>query len=149
MKTSKLVRAIAVTAILTIFTGCSEDMLTPSDISYTKTENIESSVSIPKKIFTQTLKLGPYETYSFDFSNTGFYKFNSIFVTDCAKLHKNYEISGYDDDQAIVLECDSRNINVASITIQNITSQTIEVEIYLTGSDKKIKVRDNRDIRAE
>ena len=150
MKTLKSATAIVTICILSILTGCSDQLITPvtqstvSDLKLnTAEENIKDLLRYKSKI-----SLKPNESYSYSYENTGFYSFKSISILNCGDFKSGLDISGYMDDQAIILNCNSSGFYVWSITIVNTTGEAVDLDVTLTGSKKKV-IYNNPPVKSE
>lgn len=147
MKTFKTLQIAVTITVISLFIGCSDSFITQNESELNTTQTASSSESKSKNQVSMKIKLDSHDSYSFDQSNTGFSTFNSIYIPNCMSLSTNYEITGYGDDFAISLDCDSKDFSVWSITVYNNSHSPIETDVYLTGStDKtitpKISVKD-------
>lgn len=146
MKLNKLFKLAIVLSVISVFTGCSDEINAPSmspPIAYSGSEFEQQEIST--SVFRTNISLKPGQSYSFDYSNTGFYTVNFIMVTTC----DNVEIKGYNDDELIFLSCYSSGFTAKTIRIKNISSEIIEPVVYLKGSDKKNINPDPRIIESE
>jgi hypothetical protein len=97
------------------------------------TGNIE-----PEKFYTK-LSLKPNQSHDLNFENTGYYTFNSISILNCGDTKNGIEVSGYGDDLALILGCNSSGFSVNSINIINMSDRKVDLDIFLTGSKTRIK----------
>ncbi len=157
MKNLKIIRTLIVIFIALLLIGCS-DQLTSSGES----ENFEPTKSTGKgyipevdmrlsidKFFRIQIVLKPYRSYTFNASNTGFVEFNSIniknlslplnidpYTTEC----HNIFVYGNTLHECIVLGCDNKEFNVKEITIENLGSEMIDLNVSLGGVKKKYTI---------
>ena len=153
MKNLKMILSAMAILILSILTGCS-DSITSSGGEYVKSSNKgrapEMQEQISRPLFQTRIRLKPNRSYTFNQSNTGLSSFNSI---DVGRIYSNKINSEnidpcgslviYGGDKELsktvsALNCKSVNINVKEITIHNISSAMIDLEVILTGT-KSVK----------
>ena len=153
MKNLKMILSAMAILILSILTGCS-DSITSSGGEYVKSSNKgrapEMQEQISRPLFQTRIRLKPNRSYTFNQSNTGLSIFNSI---DVSRIYSNKINSEnidpcgslviYGGDKELsktvsALSCKSVNINVKEITIHNISSSMIDLEVILTGT-KSVK----------
>lgn len=139
MKTLKTFQIAVTITIVSLFIGCSDSFITQNERELNSNQSASSSEFKSKNQVSMKVKLDSYGSYSFDQSNTGFYTFSSIYIPDCMRLSSNYEITGYGDDFAVSLDCDSKDFSVWSITVYNNSNSQVETDIILTGSTTKVK----------
>ncbi len=150
MKTLKSATAIMVICVLSILTGCSDQILTPvtqssgSDLKVNIAEENKSDVLR----YQSKISLKPNQSYSYSYESTGFYSFNSISVLNCGDTKSGLDISGYMDDQALTLDCNSTGFYVWSITIVNTTGEAVDLDVTLTGSKKRV-IYHNPPVKSE
>ncbi len=144
MKTFKLIQIAVVTLVLSVLVGCSDQFTSPTSGG----ESISQSEDLlAVSAFSSQIVLKPYKSYVFDISNTGFRKITSIDINaqpdpgsdqmflDCQNISVR---SNPKYDQS--LGCHSSGINVKSITVENLSSSFITMDVTLTG------VRPNRSV---
>ncbi|MDQ3020963.1 MAG: hypothetical protein M3R36_10385 [Bacteroidota bacterium] len=141
MKAIKMLQAIIVISVFTILTGCSEETISPVGISNDSVEVSDPAIQddIPVNVYHSVIRIKPKKSYTFDFSNTGLYSFNSISVFHPEISRKLFEIVAYMDDEVILLDNNSSGFFVRSITIQNLTSRFIDLTVVLKGSNVPVK----------
>lgn len=139
MKTTfKLLTVLTVCSVI-ILSGCESDITSSG-----KSTNNEQNVSENKKPVNATslmikLNLNPNQTYSLNYTNTGYRAFYSLNIENCTEANKLIEIIGYADDELILLNCSSSNLYVFSIDIKNISPKPIEIYLSVTGTKNIIK----------
>ena len=150
MKTLKSVKAIAVICVLSFLAGCSDQLMTPATQSAGSDHNVITAEENIKDVlrYQSKISLKPNESYSFSYESTGFYSFNSISVQNCGDFKTGLDISGYMDDQAIILDCNSTGFYAWSITIVNTTGEAVDLDVTLTGSKKRV-IHHNPPVKSE
>ena len=150
MKTLKSVKAIAVICVLSFLAGCSDQLITPATQSAGSDHNVITAEENIKDVlrYQSKISLKPNESYSFSYESTGFYSFNSISVQNCGDFKTGLDISGYMDDQAIILDCNSTGFYAWSITIVNTTGEAVDLDVTLTGSKKRV-IHHNPPVKSE
>jgi len=150
MKTLKSVTAIAVICVLSVLTGCSDQLISPVTQSTGSGHNLNTVEENIKDVlrYQSKISLKPNESYSYSYESTGFYSFNSISVLNCGDFKSGLDISGYMDDQAIILDCNSTGFYVWSITIVNTTGEAVDLDVTLTGSKKRV-IHHNPPVKSE
>lgn len=140
MNTFKIIKTTILITVLTILAGCSEEITSPVTAGKNQDRgNPEVQENLSTNVYHSKFTLYPHESYSFGYENTGFYSFNSISVPNCEEIKDGIEVTGYLDDEALLLECSSKGFWVSSIMITNITGNKSEIDIYLTGSKSKFQ----------
>ena len=150
MKTLKSVKAIAVICVLSFLAGCSDQLISPVTQNTGSDHKINIAEENTKDVlrYQSKISLKPNESYSFSYESTGFYSFNSISVLNCGDIKSGLDISGYMDDQAIILDCNSTGFYVWSITIVNTTGEAVDLDVTLTGSKKRV-IHHNPPVKSE
>lgn len=135
--------------VLAIMTGCSDQIVSPFSQS-TGPEAVSNAPGIKKNpdVFYSKITLKPRQVYTYSTSNTIFSSFNSISVLNCGDTKSSIEILGYINDVVMVLGCNTKGFIANSITVQNKTQKSIELDVFLTGvqnlsEEPLIKVKDN------
>lgn len=140
MKTLKTLTAIIIICTLNVIAGCSDDIISPTVQSSVTEKNSftknESSDDIER--YHSNISLKPHDSYTYTYENTGYYKFNSISILNCGNTKGSLDISGYSDDQAFVLGCNSKGFDAWSITIVNTTRESVNLDVFLSGSKIRI-----------
>lgn len=138
MKALKMIQTAIAVIVISVLAGCSDQLISP-----TASNDTNNSVEInsagnqaANNVFHSKIGLKPYQSYSFDYLNTGFFTFNSIWVAD-KEVKSKLEIFGYLDDEVIVLNEESKGFFVRTISIQNVTSKALEIDVTLSGSRVK------------
>lgn len=136
MKILKTVMTLVFIITILILAGCSDDLISPPGQN---TFSEKSSVTTPEtsndiERYHSNISLKPHTSYSYSYDNTGYYKFNSISILNCGYTKSGIEISGYMDDLAFILGCNSIGFEASSITIVNTTDKTADLDVFLSGS---------------
>lgn len=137
MKTAKIILTSILILTSMYITGCNNDMVSPMSAMETeinKSNSAEQDHILGNSKFNRLITIEPHQVYSFDYGNTGLRLFRSISITDCELISNQLEIYGYRDDERILLNCNSSNFNVSSIQIRNLTSNSINLNLTLSGS---------------
>lgn len=130
MKTIKTVTAAMIISILSIITGCSDQITSSSD-----QEKIAlHSQSLSE--FALRLKLSPGEIYVLNNENTSLAEFNELSVLSSVPCFDIIEITAYYEDEAVSLESESRGFQARILMIENLTNTDIELDITLKGVGK-------------
>ncbi len=144
MKTINKVLLTAMILILTILTGCTENILTPNkEITGTGQKN-DRAVHETRQVkgHQSKVELKQHEIFTLNYTNTGFYNFDAISVVNNSATQSALEIIGYSDDEAFLLGSNSKGFWVSSITIENKSPGNVSLDVYVTGSKYKIKTSD-------
>ena len=139
MKNLKTVSVILFIITLSIITGCGDESVSPAGQSTFSEKNSVTAQETSKDIerYHSVISLKPHGSYSYSYENTGYYKFNSISILNCGNTKNDLDISGYMDDMAFILGCNSKGFEAGSITIVNTRDETVDLDVFLSGS--KIK----------
>ena len=150
MKTLKSATAIFIIFVLSILTGCSDQLISPVAQSSGSDQKVNIAEENTKDVlkYQSKISLKPNESYSYSYENTGFYSFSSISVLNCGDIKSGLDISGYMDDQAIILDCNSTGFYAWSITIVNTTGEAVDLDVTLTGSKKRVIIQ-NPPVKSE
>lgn len=138
MRALKMIQTAIAVIVISVLGGCSDQLLTPAASGDT-TGSVEINSAgnqTANNVFHSKIGLKPYQSYSFDYVNTGFFTFNSIWISG-REAKSKLEIFGYLDDEVLVLNEESKGFFVRTISIQNITSQALEIDVTLSGSRVK------------
>ncbi|MBL8006472.1 MAG: hypothetical protein JNJ56_02995 [Ignavibacteria bacterium] len=141
MNTLKSIIPATAMLILSVLTGCSDQLVSTGELS-SNTDSRQSSAIIDKSsVFHTVIRLKPSRSYRFNTSNTGFVKINSInaenlslspdedkLVTECQDM----AINGTDND--LNLDCKSKGLDLKEIEIVNTGSRMIDIDVKLTGT---------------
>lgn len=151
---------IAVTALaLSTFIGCSDsDNVTSSgaadDLPITKIDKDASAagdnVSVPIIPTHRVLiRIKPYRTYVFDASNTGFRKITSIDISELSQNEADVNVRSCldfaiygDSENDAFINCHSNGFEYKKLTVENLTSKFLELDVSLTGVKVKRSVTD-------
>lgn len=136
MKTIKsIITAIFVVAVIWA-AGCGNNPLSTlsSDITNSNSAGTEYSKNLSS--FNGNIKLAPGQTYVLNYQSTGLRLFNSILISDCREPNISLEIVGYYDDEQIILGCSNTGFQVYSISMRNISSRRLNLNVSITGSDR-------------
>lgn len=135
--------------VLTIMTGCSDQIVSPFSQS-TGPDAVSNASDIKKNpdVFYSKITLKPRQAHTYSTKNTIFSSFNSISVLNCGDTKSSVEILGYTNDAVMILGCNSKGFIANSITIENKTQNSVELDVFLTGvsnltEEPLIKVGDN------
>lgn len=136
MKAVRSATAAIIFLALIITAGCSDEILSPAgrpgEKKVNSKTNPESSEDIQR--FHSNISLKPNDVFIYSYENTGYYKFNSISILNCGNTKGSLEISGYYDDQAIMLGCNSNGFEAYAINIVNTTGETVNLDVFLSGT---------------
>ncbi|HMS33874.1 MAG TPA: hypothetical protein PKC91_07295 [Ignavibacteria bacterium] len=136
MKILKTVMTMVFIITISILAGCGDELISPAGQN---TFSEKSSVTKPEtsndiERYHSSISLKPHNSHTYTYENTGYYKFNSISILNCGNTKGSLEISGYSDDQAFILGCNSKGFEALSIIIVNTTNETVDLDVFLTGS---------------
>ncbi len=124
--------------VLFIMSGCSEDVISPlSENGETGKAASDADATIDSKKFHSKISLKPRQTVEFHAGNTIFRSFNSISILNCGITKSSLEILGYANDAILLLSCNSNDFFAYSITIENKTRSSIELDVFLGGILKR------------
>ncbi len=154
MKTSKIFSAILVIFALSLLLGCSDQISSSGESGSGTIEHEKQIISqavgktVSGSIITTQIKLEPYESYTFNVSNTGFDQFNSIYVENLSIVHndkvssqcQNLFIYGNKLYECIILGCDNKGFEVYEITIENLTPKIFNLKVSLGGKKKRVAI---------
>lgn len=154
MKTLKTFQTLFLMIILSILTGCSDQITSSGETgSSEKGEEVISASSLPIKLpvvptFRAQVRLKPFRTYTFDLFSTGFDRLYSIdidnipvksedkdLVFDCSK------IAVYSLSNGSLLDCHSSGIDVKEITVENKSSDFLDLEVSIRGVKQKKEIK--------
>lgn len=141
MNNLKLIITATAMLILSVLTGCSDQLVSTGELS-SNTDSRQSAAIIDKSsVFHTVIRLKPSRSYRFNNSNTGFVKINSInaenlslspdedkLVTECQDM----AINSTDND--LNLDCKSKGLDLREIEIVNTGSRMIDIDVKLTGT---------------
>lgn len=157
MKTLKTIIGIAMFALIAILTGCSDQLISTNDYGstgeghknsprYPVVEEIGKNVPT-NFVFRTQIRLKPNKSYMFDAGNTPFSKFTDYDVDivvdqdvdrlslDCKDLRITSNIQ---KDKQIILGCHEKNVSCTDLTIQNLSSNFVDLNVVITGVRKQI-----------
>jgi hypothetical protein len=139
MKNLKSVAAAVIFSVLTFIAGCSDQIISPVSQS-NGPDKVTSSGEAKTKadVYHTVISLKPRQVYTFDSQNTIFKSFNSISVLNCGDTKSGIEIFGYSNDAVMVLGCNSKDFYAYSITVENRTSASVDLDVFLTGSNQMV-----------
>lgn len=143
MKTLKMLKAAILIVVIAITTGCS-DQLTSTGVM-----EQNSSVNDASKIHAAThyeqIRLKPNRSFTFDGNNTSLSRFYSVRVEEigsnqnddrsenvCNKISV-FSASSADDR---IFQCTESGFDVSGITIQNNSSEMLDLMVTVTGKLK-------------
>jgi len=151
MTTLKTFQTVFLIAAISILAGCNDEITSLVSVSQEqkKAAEPESEENLSTNSFHSKIILSPGQSGSFSYENTGFYRFNSILIPECDEIKNDIEVTGYLDDQALVLGCSAKEFWVASVTITNISVHKIELDIHLTGSKVRVTNPGHRTVKTE
>lgn len=144
MKTIKMFQIVFTITVLSIIVGCSDQFTNPefssADISGKETVNPVTENSADNR-YTAQIKLKPYKSYTFDYSNTGL---KEIYAINAENITRNFDSVNRNKCQDFIiysksslndlnLVCKSSGFNYIDITIENTSSKMIDVNVVLTG----------------
>ncbi len=159
MKTFKMLQIAAVIFGLSVLIGCgnSDEIISsgsPGISPGTDKRILETEENVPRPVpviptYRTQLKLKPNSSQTFEFSNTGFYKFTSIDVSsigpsadrtvqDCS----NISIYG-DSKNDQYISCHSGGFDFKKITIENTSSKDLELDVSIIGLKWNKTVKDS------
>lgn len=153
MNALKMFKAVLVILVLSILTGCSDQITSTAYetngrggsekplLKVTGAEDSRQNVVPVIPTFRTYLKLKPHRSYTFNLSNTGFSKFTSI---DIENLTAKSEIDRVSNDcqnlaiygeikSDVTLSCHSHSFNFKQITVENLSSRMLELDVTLLG----------------
>ncbi len=148
MKTIKMFQIAAVMLVLSFAAGCGDQLISPTESVTTENQSMElksAASGNEKNVFSAKIRIKPNQSFSFNYSNTGYYEFNLFSITNCDGSPKAFEVIGYSDDEQILLSCSSSGFVATSISIQNLASDILELDVVLSGS--KAKPRDPKALK--
>lgn len=148
MKTIKMFQTVITIAVLSILAGCSDQFINPEinskDIAGNESVSNETGSSLDNR-YTVQVKLKPYRSFTFNSSNTGLKKINAInaesFSGDYPGNTKSIngkncqDISVYSNSllQDNYIDCKSSGLDLKEITVENVSSKMVFVNVTLTG----------------
>ena len=140
MNTIKIFTAALIISAFSIFVGCSDESFSPTSQSLTaeKTAGANAGDNINANIYHSLISLKPGQLYTFNYSNTGFYIFNSVQILNCESVKGRIEVSGQIANQALILGCNSKGFKLSKITVINQGLNVVDLDIFLSGSKEKI-----------
>ncbi len=150
MRTLNLALSLLVMFVLSVFTGCSDQLTSPSaDGSSTQNPSVNSATKEPSTIdlFRTQIRLKPYRSYKFNSSNTPFVRFNSVdvFIIDDPNLDKYAKdcqdllvYSGVANDKKGSFGCHIKGLNESEIVVENTSSGFVDLNIVLSGVRSKV-----------
>ncbi len=137
MKTFKLLQIAVVTLVLSVIVGCSDQFTAPTSggESVSQSEDLLSLNS-----FNTQIRLRPYASYEFNVANTGLEKITAIDVSFGPDLEteqlfldcENIAIYG----ALKHLNCHGSGFNEKSITVKNLSSKSVTLNVALAGERK-------------
>lgn len=130
MKTIKTVTTAMFISILSIITGCGDQI--------TSSSNQEKSAQPVQSLseFALRIKLSPGEIFVLNNENTNLMEFNELSVLSSVPCNDIIEITAYYEDEAVSLESDSRGFHARILMIENLTVTDIDLDITLKGIGK-------------
>ncbi|MBK8552120.1 MAG: hypothetical protein IPL53_14085 [Ignavibacteria bacterium] len=133
LKIKSTITAVMV-MLLSIMTGCSDQIVSPFSQS-TGPDAVSNAPGIKKNpdVFYSKITLKPRQAFTYSHKNTVFSSFNSISILNCGDAKSSVEILGYLNDVVMVLGCNSKGFIANSITIENKTQNSVELDVFLTG----------------
>lgn len=140
-------RSLAI-VMLIIITGCGDNFIAPTSTGNKSNDQRQVSLyeeSEPANYYSVNVEIKPGETFSLSRSNTNYYSFNSISISDCNIVSYGLEVIGYSDDELIILDCMSKGFDVSMISVRNVSAKAVSLNIKVTGTKKKIFPRDPVD----
>lgn len=130
-----IITAILVVAVIWA-AGCGNNSLSPVSSDITNNNSADTEYSTNLSSFHGSIKLAPNQTYVLNYQSTGLRVFNSILVSDCREPNTILEIVGYYDDEQIILGCSNTGFQVYSISMRNISSRILNLNVSMTGSER-------------
>lgn len=140
MNTLKSIIPATAMLILSVLTGCSDQLVSTGELS-SNTDRQSAAIIDKSSVFHTVIRLKPSRSYRFNISNTGFVKINSInaenlslspdedkLVTECQDM----AINSTDND--LNLDCKSKGLDLREIEIVNTGSRMIDIDVKLTGT---------------
>jgi len=154
MKTLKIV--ISVIAFSVIAIGCSDQLTSPHEINISHGGNgqkpgsrkdhvDEMSKSISTNfVYGTQIRLRPHTSYTFASNNTPYVKF-FLYDIEFAKEPDIVETSNDCLDLSIstssqkdFLSCHGKNLNLSDLTIENMSSRYVDLNVAISGEKRKI-----------
>ncbi|MDQ3022724.1 MAG: hypothetical protein M3R36_19495 [Bacteroidota bacterium] len=159
MNTLKMFLSITLFFVLSILTGCNNSggPVSSSDFSANETIN-KGSTTVNEGLpiilpviptYKEQIRLKPFRSYTFNFSNTKFLKITSVDINaipsgpspgivtfDCRDL----SIYG-DNKNDVEITCHSRDLDASWLTIENLSSKMLNLDVSLLG----IELKKNRE----
>lgn len=140
MKTIKIFQIAAVAlalSVITVIVGCSDQLTGP--LASGRESNSKSEEMLALNSFHKQIKLKPNESYSFNVANTKLKKITSVDIRtgwsskDFDVLALNcQDIAIYSSSRAN-LSCQSKSIDVREITVENVGSEDLALDVNLIG----------------
>ncbi|MBV6480084.1 MAG: hypothetical protein HGGPFJEG_02918 [Ignavibacteria bacterium] len=148
MNCIKLIKSVIAVLAVAFTTGCS-DYITSTDSS----SNTSASVSAPVKhagTMEVYCRLKPFKSVTIDRENTTLERFYSVRVNEESNdINDTYQasvcgkisISGDSEVSTQTLNCINTGFDVSSITIENKSSELLDLHVTVTGKLKPIDTK--------
>ena len=132
---NSIITAILIVAVIWA-AGCGNNPLSPVSSDITNSNSAETEYSKNLSSFNANIKIAPNQTYVLNYESTGLRLFSSILVADCREPNTVLEIVGYYDDEQLILGCSNTGFQVYSISMRNISSRNLNLNVSMTGTDR-------------
>lgn len=155
MNNLKMIISVPVILIISIITGCSDNITSPGEIfnSSDKAVTIEVAKQTDRPLFHAQIRLKPDRSYTLNIENTGLSSFTSCDIknisaqtgaedtSDPCRSLLIYSGSSSADKKVNALSCHEEKLDLKEITIKNTSTSFIDAEVILFGTKPSSNIK--------
>jgi len=155
----KMILPVTVIMVLSIFTGCSDQITSSGETGSSEKgegvviSTVEESLPVIQTYRTQ-IRVKPHRSYTFDVMSTGFDRFYSIDISNLT-VYPNEDRASDDCREILVysnnlkkesMSCHSKGFEVSQVTVENTGSSFLDLDVSLRAyKQSKIPVIKNKE----